>query len=134
MGVKPFRITGEVRKNAGAFSVRIKAFKAKFVEATGIPDLHEGTLNVWAEECVAIWPQFMIEGSDLDKPNEDYLFENCKVIVDGKEYDGFRVRPYHRPDGGGGNGDKCMEIIAGTIPGVKLGMSVTLEFARDSRP
>ncbi len=104
------------------------------MEATNITNLHAGTLNVWVNECVAIWPEFMIEGKDLDKPNEDYLFESCKIIVGGKHYAGFRVRPYHRPDGNGGNGDKCLEILAETIPDALPGTRVTVEFVRRSRP
>ena len=128
------RLTGNVQKNAGAFSKRIRDFKTKFVQATHIPNLHEGTLNVWVDECVAIWPEFMIEGKELDKTEEDYLFEKCKIIVGTEEYEGFRVRPYHRPDGSGGNGDNCLEIIAEPIPNALPGAIVILEFVRHAKP
>lgn len=134
MGQTTLSITGKVQKNAGAFSKRISDFTQTFVHATGIPNLHAGTLNVWSDEYVAIWPDFMIKGEDLDNPDQDCLFEGCKIIVDGKEYSGFRVRPFHRPTGGGGNGDKCLEIIAETIPGVVADKMVTLEFTRNLKP
>jgi hypothetical protein len=134
VGCLDIKENGTVRKNAGVFSMRLRSFKEKFAAATGIPNLHEGTLNVWFDECVAIWPEFMIDGKELDNPDQDCLFESCKIIVDSRVYSGFRVRPYHRPTGGGGNGDKCMEIVAETIPGVAPGTDVTLEFTRDSRP
>lgn len=128
------RITGKFRNDNRAASKRIRDYRDIFVAATGIDNLHEGTLNIWFDDdCVSILPEFMIEGKHLDENDEDYLFEKCKLIIDGKEYVGVRYRPYNRTNRGGGNGDKCVEVITETIEGVLDGMSVTLEFDRDSR-
>jgi len=130
----PLTLHGIVKFNAGAYSGRIDKFKAKYIAATGISNLHPGSINVWVDEYIAIWPQFEIKGSELDDSKQDHLFESCKITVDGTVYPAYRVRPHHRPTGGGGNGDKCLELVAEYIPGIEHGKVVTVKFDRESRP
>ena len=127
------RIEGKIVKGNSNASIRIGNYKSQFVAATKMPNLHVGTLNVEARdiklrENVAIWPDFMMEGKNLDKSHEDYLFEACTIYIRDEVYEGFRIRPYDRPTGGGGNGDHCLEIITETILDVSAETEVTLEF------
>lgn len=137
MATRALAVQGTVQRNANAYSQRIKQHRETYENATGMPNLHDGTLNVWTDggEHIAIWPHFQIDGAVLSEPDQDQLFEPCTIIVAGREFPAFRVRPYCRPDGQGGNGDHCLEIIAETIPvPVGPGTRVTVVFTRESKP
>jgi CTP-dependent riboflavin kinase len=77
-----------------------------FTKATG-QALYAGTLNVKVAQMVPIKEHFRILGRDIGEPQQDLLFEICRVR--GKW--AYRVRPFHLGTGGGGHGDNVLEIV-----------------------
>ena len=127
-------VRGVTAHGNNKFERRMRDYPEVFAKYTRMNNLHPGTLNVKTDEYIAIWPHFIIPGSEADDPKQDLLFEQCTLIFEGERHDGFRVRPYHRPTGCGGNGDNHLEIVAPTIPGAETkGRDIRLEFDRSDR-
>jgi hypothetical protein len=80
-------------------------FRAAYRKATG-GDLWKGTLNVQINQCIPVKEHFRIRGKDISEPEQDLLFEICRV----NGIWGFRIRPYILCTGAGGHGDNIFEI------------------------
>ncbi len=121
------KVTGTVTPPAaGHFKQRMTNFPDVFEEATG-ERLIPGTLNVSVGSEIPIKEHFRIRGLRIGEPEQDLLFEVCRI-------DGFwayRIRPYILSTGGGGNGDRILEISSSTsIPNNSPGTTLTIEFFR----
>jgi hypothetical protein len=80
-------------------------FRAAYRKATG-EDLWKGTLNVQINRCIPVKEHFRIRGKDISEPEQDLLFEICRV----NGIWAFRIRPYNLCTGAGGHGDNIFEI------------------------
>jgi CTP-dependent riboflavin kinase len=112
---RPFRVgfvyavevilRGEVVGGCGHFKVRMATYQEVFTRATG-EHLHPGTINVNVGEEIQIREEFRIKGTDINEPDQDLLFERCRI----NGHAAYRIRPYHIPTGSGGHGDHILEI------------------------
>ena len=121
-------LKGTIQSGVNHFTVRMNNHPQIFEEATG-EKLFPGTLNVKIAEKVAIKEHFRIVGKTIGEPDQDLLFEICRL--NGKW--AYRIRPYNMKTGGGGHGDDvieiaCFERLKGT--GLKDGDTVEIEFFR----
>src|ERR1700722_3119608 len=98
-------VFGALHKGNGDFTKRMTKFRDVFKQATG-QDLFPGTLNVRVGEGIEIKEHFRIRGSELGEPDQDLLFEICRV----NDVWAYRIRPYNLKDGSGGHGDDTIEI------------------------
>jgi hypothetical protein len=73
--------------------------------------LHPGTINVNVRQ---IREEFRINGDDIYEPEQDLLFERCRI----NGYFAYRIRHYHKPTGGGGHGDRWTLIASLKRPAV----------------
>jgi CTP-dependent riboflavin kinase len=89
----------------GDFRKRMTSYPEVFREATG-EELYPGTLNVWVDEAIPIREHFRIWGKDIGEPDQDLLFEVCRV----NGIWAYRVRPFVPVTGSGGHGDNVIEI------------------------
>ena len=120
-------IVGQVVVGVGHFRGRIMRFADVFERATG-EKLFAGTLNVRVDRPIPIREDFRILGADIDEPEQDLLFEHCRV----NGINAYRIRPLHLATGGGGHGDHVLEIAsAERIPNVPEGAKVSIEFNRE---
>jgi hypothetical protein len=109
--------TGRVQSGVRHFEKRIKTFGDVFRKATG-EDLYPGTLNLNVGNPVPIKEHFRIKGKDINEPNQDLIFEVCRV----SGIWAYRIRPYDLATGLGGHGDHIFEIASSTrIPNVDSG-------------
>ena len=100
-------------------------FRAAYRKATG-EDLWKGTLNVEVNRCIPVREHFRIRGKDISEPEQDLLFEICRV----NGIWAFRIRPYNLCTGAGGHGDNTFEIGCSTeIPNITT--EVQIELFRD---
>jgi len=101
-------------------------YAAVFREATG-ESLFPGTLNVDVHAPILIREHFRIRGTEIDEPEQDLLFEVCRI-------DGiwaYRIRPFHLLTSGGGHGDHIIEIASrDKVPNVAAGTEVQITFFR----
>lgn len=98
-------IHGRLHEGNKDFTKRMTAFKHVFDEAVG-EELFPGTLNVQIDGQLPINPHFKIQGADIEEPEQDLLFEICRV----NGCWAYRIRPFRPADGGGGHGDHILEF------------------------
>jgi CTP-dependent riboflavin kinase len=98
-------VRGRIHEGNKDFTKRMNAFVEVFREAVG-EDLFPGTLNVRVDKEIRIKEHFRISGADIGEPDQDLLFEICRV--NGRW--AYRIRPYNLADGSGGHGDHILEI------------------------
>lgn len=122
------KVTGVVQSGIKDFSKRMTTYPAIFDNATG-QKLHPGTLNVKLKERVTVREHFRVMGSMIGEPEQDLLFEICRV--NGKW--AYRIRPFNLKNGGGGHGDDVVEIASSEYfkgSGLEDGDAVEIEFFR----
>jgi CTP-dependent riboflavin kinase len=98
-------IHGRIHEGNKDFTKRMTAFSGVFAKAVG-EELFPGTLNVQIDEEIKIREHFRILGAEIDEPEQDLLFEICRV----NGHWAYRVRPLNRADESGGHGDHILEI------------------------
>ena len=98
-------IRGRIHEGNKDFTKRMNAFAAAFENAVG-ETLFPGTLNVQVNEQIEIKPHFKILGAEINEPEQDLLFEICRV----NGLWAYRIRPWNLADGSGGHGDHILEI------------------------
>lgn len=100
-------LEGHVEDGCRHFQQRLKLekFRAAFFKATG-ENLVKGTLNVKVDRCISIKEHFRIRGKDIDEPQQDLLFEICRI----NGIWAYRIRPLDLCTGAGGHGDDTLEI------------------------
>jgi CTP-dependent riboflavin kinase len=98
-------VKGTLRKGSGDFTRRMTQFPDVFKDATG-ESLFPGTLNVQVHEQIKIREHFRIRGVDINEPEQDLLFEICRI----NGIWAYRIRPYNLQNGSGGHGDHILEI------------------------
>jgi CTP-dependent riboflavin kinase len=126
--VSALKVTGKVvSRGQGHFTQRMTQFPHVFEEATG-EKLITGTLNVQVGKRILIREHFRIPGARIQEPEQDLLFEVCRI--NGLLW-GYRIRPYQLLTGEGGHGDDVLEITCSTrIPNASPGSEVIVEFFR----
>jgi CTP-dependent riboflavin kinase len=121
-------LKGIVQNGVRHFEKRIKKYGDVFTKATG-EKLFPGTLNLNVGFPVSVKEHFRVRGVDIDEPDQDLIFEVCRV----SGIWSYRIRPYHLPTGRGGHGDDVIEIASSMeIPGVPEGSVHDIELFRDS--
>jgi hypothetical protein len=98
-------IHGRIHEGNKDFTKRMTAFSGVFTKAVG-EELFPGTLNVQVHEKIKIREHFRIPGTEIDEPEQDLLFEICRV----NGHWAYRIRPLNRADGSGGHGDHILEV------------------------
>ena len=122
-------IKGQVVQGFRHFQQRMTNFRNAFRDATG-EELFPGTLNVKVDGKMPINEHFRIRGATIGEPNQDLLFEVCRV----NGLWAYRIRPYNLQDGTGGHGDDTLEIACcQEIPNVAPGSPVEVAFFRNDR-
>ena len=120
-------LPGVVVNGCGHFRGRINCYPAVFEQAVGYA-LYPGTINVRVDRCLPIVEQFRIAGTLIAEPDQDLLFERCRI----NGVDAVRIRPYQINSGEGGHGDNILEISSGCmVEGVELGAEVEVELFRE---
>jgi hypothetical protein len=120
-------IRGTVVSGLRHFQRRITQFPEVFKRATG-EDLFKGTLNVRVAKQIKIREHFKIRGSEINEPEQDLLFEICRI---NKRW-AYRIRPCNVTTGSGGHGDETLEIACSEpIPNASQGSEVEVELFRD---
>jgi CTP-dependent riboflavin kinase len=120
-------LRGRVVSGCKEFTWRMSRFPSAFEQAVGHA-LHPGTINVKVDQCVPIVEEFRIRGTQIGEPDQDLLFERCRI----NGIAAVRIRPYHLESGTGGHGDDTLEISSACwIPSVGLGADVEIEFFRE---
>ena len=89
----------------GHFRRRMTTYHAAFEKATG-EKLVPGTLNIKVEEEIRINEHFRIRGTEICEPQQDLLFEICRI----NGIWAYRIRPCSITNGRGGHGDNILEI------------------------
>ena len=102
-------VTGEICSGCGHFKKRMDDYPNVFEKATG-GKLFPGTLNVRLDKSVPIKEHFRILGSDIGEPEQDLLFEICRI----NDIWAYRIRPLNLVNGSGGHGDHMVEIACST--------------------
>jgi hypothetical protein len=121
-------ISGRVIPGFGDFRKRMTAFPTVFSQATG-EKLIAGTVNVNVGVSIPVREHFRIRGADIQEPEQDLLFEICRV---GPIW-AYRIRPFNLTTGEGGHGDDVIEISSSQqIPNAHVGDSVTISLFRDN--
>jgi len=100
-------VHGTVEGGIGAWRPRMERFPEVFRQLTG-ELLFPGTLNVRIDRPLAIREEFRIPGSAIGEPEQDMLFERCRV----NGIEAFRLRPFQPATGLGGHGDHILEIVS----------------------
>ena len=119
-------LTGIVENGVNHFSTRMNKYPEIFKNATG-ETLIPGTLNINVKRKVKINEHFRIKGSEINEPEQDLLFEVCKI----NGFWAYRIRPYNLLSGKGGHGDHIIEITSSKeFPNVDQGKMVELSFFR----
>lgn len=100
-------VQGTVEEGIGAWRPRMERFPEVFRQLTG-ELLFPGTLNVRIEQPLAIRAEFRIAGAEIGEPEQDMLFERCRV----NGIEAFRLRPFQPATGLGGHGDHILELVS----------------------
>lgn len=120
-------LKGNVRSGKGHFTIRMTLNANVFETATG-EKLYPGTINVEVDQPILIREDFRIKGIDVGEPNQDFLFEKCKI----NGINAYRIRPYDLATREGGHGDHILEILSSEfIPECEEGNQVTVALFRD---
>lgn len=119
---------GVIQDGVGDMGMRFRNFPEIFNAAAG-EQLAAGTLNVRVDESVPFRETFRVKGADIREPNQDLIFEECRV----NGVRAYRVRPLNLKTGRGGHGDHILELASGfhfkSEGGLKNGDSVEIVFA-----
>jgi hypothetical protein len=91
-------------RGLGHMSRRMCEYADVFERATG-ERLIKGTINVDVGEEITINEDFRIRGSEINEPDQDLLFERCRI----NGFRAYRIRPLDAM-GKGGWGDHIIEI------------------------
>lgn len=100
-------VAGKVKNGHGHFRQRMTKYPEVFRKATG-ENLYPGTLNVELDTPVPIKEEFRICGADIGEPDQDLLFEVCRI----NDIRVFRIRPFNLKTHDGGHGDHILEIAS----------------------
>lgn len=120
-------VRGTVASGIRHFQKRMKDFPEVFKRATR-EDLIPGTLNVKVTKQIPIREHFRIRGSEICEPEQDLLFEICRINGSWA----YRIRPFNNATGSGGHGDDTLEITCSQrIPDVLEGKQVEVALFRD---
>lgn len=101
------KVTGRLVNGIGDFRKRMTTYADVFTRVVG-HELFAGTLNVEISRPLAVREDFRIVGHDIDEPEQDLIFERCRIL--GRP--AYRIRPYQLLTGGGGHGDHILEIAS----------------------
>jgi CTP-dependent riboflavin kinase len=108
------------------FTRRMTEFPQVFTAATG-EKLFPGTLNVRVGMKIPPVEHFRIHGRDLGEPEQDLLFEVCRV----NDIWAYRIRPWNLLTHEGGHGDDVIEIAASVqLRPLLTGKDITISFFR----
>lgn len=120
-------VSGVLVHGIGAWRPRIERFLEVFRVATG-QRLFPGTLNVHLDSPLPIREEFRILGSEIGEPEQDLLFERCRI----NGIEAFRLRPFQPATGAGGHGDHILEIVCSLElrPLLAISDRVVIEFPR----
>jgi CTP-dependent riboflavin kinase len=100
-------LKGQLVHGLRHFQKRMTEYPDVFAAATG-QRLFPGTLNVRVDAPIPPVEHFRIRGSEIGEPEQDLLFEVCRV----KDIWAYRIRPWHLLNHSGGHGDDVLEIAA----------------------
>jgi CTP-dependent riboflavin kinase len=101
------KVTGRLVNGIGDFRKRMTTYADVFTRVVG-HELFAGTLNIEISRPLAVREDFRIVGHDIDEPEQDLIFERCRIL--GRP--AYRIRPYQLLTGGGGHGDHILEIAS----------------------
>lgn len=101
------KIQGHLVDGIGDFRKRMTKYPEIFAAAAGEP-LFPGTLNIRVDFPVPPAEHFRIKGSEIGEPEQDLLFEVCRV----NDVWAYRIRPWNLLTHLGGHGDHILEIAA----------------------
>jgi hypothetical protein len=87
------------------FSKRMTDYAEVFKKATG-ERFFPGTLNVNVGRAIPIREHFRIRGTEINEPEQDLLFEVCRV----NQIWAYRIRPLNLATFDGGHGDHILEL------------------------
>lgn len=120
-------LKGRVITGVRHFTNRMTKYPEVFQKATG-EILFPGTINVQVDKSTLVKEHFRIRGIDIDEPEQDLLFEICKI----NQIWAYRIRPYNLRNGSGGHGDNILEISsAEKIQNVLVDSYVEIALFRD---
>lgn len=100
-------VKGQLFDGLRHFTRRMTEFPEIFQAATG-ERLFPGTLNVRVGQRIPPVEHFRIKGSEIGEPEQDLLFEVCRI----NGVWAYRIRPWNLLDHSGGHGDDVLEIAA----------------------
>ena len=121
------KVKGHVVKGVKHFTHRMTKYRDIFTKASG-QELRPGTINVEIDHRIEVREDFRIEGWKIDEPDQDLIFERCKI----SGIDAFRIRPLNLKTGLGGHGDHILEVASSQeVPNVEEGAKVEIEFFRE---
>lgn len=101
------QLQGQLVDGIGDFRKRMTRYPEVFAAAAG-QRLFPGTLNIRVEAPVPPVEHFRIRGIEIGEPEQDLLFEVCRV----NDIWAYRIRPWHLLTHSGGHGDHILEIAA----------------------
>jgi CTP-dependent riboflavin kinase len=120
------QIEGQLVDGIGDFRKRMTRFPDVFAAATG-ERLFPGTLNVRVASPIPAVEHFRIKGSEIGEPEQDLLFEVCRV----NDVWAYRIRPLNLLTGAGGHGDHILEMASSVeLRPVLAGKPIVLGFFR----
>jgi len=100
-------LKGQIVDGLRHFRKRMTDYADVFAAATG-ERLFPGTLNIYVGAPIPPVEHFRIRGSEIGEPEQDLLFEVCRV----NDHWAYRIRPWHLLTHSGGHGDQILEIAA----------------------
>lgn len=100
-------LKGELVDGVRHFQTRMTRYPEVFAAATG-ERLFPGTLNIRVGAPILPVEHFRIRGTEIGEPEQDLLFEVCRV----NNIWAYRIRPRNLLTHSGGHGDHILEIAA----------------------
>ena len=120
-------LRGRVQSGLRHFSRRMTLYADVFARVAGVR-LFPGTINLKVEREVPIGEDFRILGGEIGEPEQDLLFEECRL----NGIRAWRIRPWQPATGLGGHGDDVLEIAAAErVAGVEPGAEFEVDFFRE---
>ena len=120
------KVDGTVQSGVKHFVKRIEKYASVFTAATG-EELYPGTINIRVAQRIPIQEHFRIVGREIGEPEQDLLFEVCRINGEWA----YRIRPFRPLFHDGGHGDNIIEIsCAKKLENIDAGSKVVLEFFR----